>query len=102
MEFESELLNLIESKEYEQAFEMFNKRIYEFQKIVLDPDLNKADLKLPQHLRRFTSGSIYCKILSIFSADILERLKKYEEANSVYEFLLHRQNTYLQNRRARW
>ncbi len=102
LEFESELSNLIESKEYEQAFEMFNKRVYDFQKIILDPDLNKADLKLPQHLRRFTSGSIYCKILSIFSTDILERLKKYEQANEIYEFLLNRQNTYFQYRRARW
>lgn len=64
--------------------------------------MNSYDLKLPVYLRRFTSGSIYCKILSSYASDILERLKKHEEANEIYSFLLEKQNTYLQTSRARW
>ena len=40
--------------------------------------------------------------MSSFAGDILERLKKYEEANEIYRFLLDKQNTYLQTSRARW
>lgn len=80
---------------------MFNGRIYEFQKTILDPDINARDQKLPMYLRRFTSGSIYCKVLSNF-ADVCERMKEYNLANSIYEFLLDRQSTYGQTSRARW
>ena len=93
---------LIESKEYEEAFDIFNKKIYDFQKCILDPDLNAYDLKLPSHLRKFTSGYVYCKIVSIYADQILERLRKYEAANELYDFLLNKQHTYLQTNRARW
>lgn len=89
------------AKDFEQAFDMFNGRIYEFQKTILDPDINARDQKLPTYLRRFTSGSIYCKVLSNF-ADVCERMKEYNQANSIYEFLLDRQSTYGQASRARW
>jgi Fanconi-associated nuclease 1 len=101
LEYESELLDLANSKEFEQAFELFNDRVYEIQKTILDPVINARDQKLPSYLRRFTAGSIYCKVLMAF-ADVCERLKDYRRANEIYDFLLNRQHTYGQSCRARW
>lgn len=102
IELESDLLSLIEAKEYDQAFEKFDNRLEEFQAKILDQEFNENDLKLPIYLRRFTPGAVYCRILSLFTDEILERFKKHKEANEIYEFLLYRQQTYLQQSRARW
>jgi Fanconi-associated nuclease 1 len=102
LEHEYDLLNLIDSKDYERAHVEFEKHMYEFKKAILDPDLIDYDLKLPSYLRSFTSGSVYCKILSIYANEILQRLRKYNEANQLFEFLLFKQNVYLLTHRARW
>lgn len=57
---------------------------------------------LPFFLRVFSSGSIYTKMLSIYAFEILQRLKKYQEANDLFEFLLYKQNVYLQSSRYKW
>ena len=40
--------------------------------------------------------------MSIYAKEILQRLKKYKEANEIFEFLLFQQNTYLLDSRAKW
>jgi fanconi-associated nuclease 1 len=95
-------LTLVESKDFEQAYDEFNKRIYDFKKIILNPDFNEHDLKLPSYLRSFKCGYIYCKLLSIYANEVLQRLRKYQEANEIFEFLLNKQNTYLLLHKAKW
>jgi Fanconi-associated nuclease 1 len=102
MEYENELLSYIEAKEYEQAYEKLDCYVFEFKKQVLDPDLNEYDLKLPIYLRKFTSNCMLVKFLSIYANEILQKLKKYEEANDIFEFLLFQQSTYLLDSRAKW
>ena len=102
LEYEYELLNFLEAKEYEEAYDLFNEKIFEFKKFILDPDLNEYDAKLPIYLRVFTCGSIYCKLLSIFAFEVLQRLRKYDEANALFDFLIHKQSLYLLTQRAKW
>lgn len=95
-------MSYIESKELEEAYEKFNEKIYEFKKIILNPDLNEFDMNLPIYLRGFTSGSTYCKFISIYAFEILQKLKKYQEANELFEFLILKQFTYLLSYRSKW
>jgi hypothetical protein len=99
---EYELSVMVEKKLYQPAFEKYNSKIEEFKSIILDSDLNEYNSKMPEYLRVFTSSSVYCKILSIFSYEILQKLKKYTEANELFEFLVFKQNLYVQTMRAKW
>ncbi len=95
-------MGFIESKEYEEAFDAFGKHVSGFKTQILDSDINSYDLKLPTYLRKFTANSVLVKCLSIYANEILQRLKKYSEANGIFEFLLFEQNVYLMNSRACW
>jgi hypothetical protein len=64
--------------------------------------VNSYDLKLPSYLRKFTANSVLVKCLSIYANEILQRLKKYAQANEIFKFLLFEQNGYLRDSRARW
>lgn len=46
-----DLLNYVESKDYDEAYEKFSDKIGEFKKIILNPDLNQIDVNLPIYLR---------------------------------------------------
>lgn len=99
---EFELLNILDSKDYEQAYHLFKDKIESFKILILDPDSLNRDKQLPIYLRNFSKGSIYTKILSIFAFEVLQRLKKYQEANEIFEFLLYKQNVYRLSTRSKW
>ncbi len=62
LEHEYELLNLIEAKDFDEAYDHFDSKIDSFKSIIQDPTLNEYNSKLPPYLRAFTCSSIYCKI----------------------------------------
>ncbi len=62
LEHEHELLNFIETKDYDEAFDHFDSKINDFKSIILNSALNEYNSKLPTYLRPFTSSSVYCKI----------------------------------------
>lgn len=102
LDYEFDLLSYIDSKEIEEAYEKFNEKIYEFKKIILNPDLNEFDINLPIYLRSFTPGSTYVKFVSIYAFEVLQKLKKFAEANELFEFLITKQATYLLSYRSKW
>jgi hypothetical protein len=102
LDYECELFSLIESKDLAEAHELFSPRIYDLQKVILDPDLNDYDATLPNYLRVFTAGSILTKILSIYAFEVLQKLKLYAEANQIFEFLLFKQTNYSLTSRSKW
>ena len=99
---EIELFNLIDSKDYDIAFEKYNLIIAEFKSNILDKNLNEYNSKLPIYLRQFTSSSVYCRILSLYAFEVLQKLRKYAEANELFDFLIFKQNLYLQTSRPKW
>ena len=62
LEHEFNLLNLIETKDFEEAYDSFDAKVNEFKNIILDPALNEYNENLPIYLRAFTCSSVYCKI----------------------------------------
>lgn len=102
LEHEFDLLALVDAKEYEQALDSFDPHIAEFKKQITNPLVVEFDQSLPVFLRKFTSNSVLCKCLSIYANEVLQKLKKYAEANEVFKFLLEEQNTYSLDSRARW
>lgn len=58
------------------------------------------DILLPVHLRLFTSGAIYVRLLT-HGVEILQFLKKYEDAVTQLHQLLD-QTIYHQDYRGRW
>ncbi|RMZ94613.1 fanconi-associated nuclease 1, partial [Brachionus plicatilis] len=99
---EFELLNILESKDYDQAYDLFRDKMESYKILIVNPETLNRDQQLPVYLRSFTHGSIYTKILSIFSFEVLQRLKKYQEANDTFEFLLYKQNVYRLSSRSKW
>jgi Fanconi-associated nuclease 1 len=95
-------LTLLESKEYEEAFDAYDKKCSEFQAQILDPNLAEYDSKLPPFLRKFTANCVLVVFLSIYANEVLQRLKKYTEANLIFDFLLFKQSTYSMDSRGRW
>ena len=102
LDLEFELIDLIENKEYEKAHAEFYEKIFRFKKIIKDEKIRNYDILLPKYLRRFLANSIYCKILSLFSSEILQKMKFYKESNEIFEFLLFQQDLYLLDSRHHW
>lgn len=102
LDYECELFSLIESKELADAHALFSPRLFDFQKTILDPDLNEFDSNLPSYLRVFTAGSVLTKLLSVYAFEVLQKLKLYTEANEVFEFLLFKQANYRLSWRHKW
>ena len=102
MEYEFELVDLIENKEFEKAHQEFYEKVFFFKQAIKDPISKSLDSKLPNYLRKFSANSIYCKILSIFSSEILQRMKFFKEANEIFEFLVFEQDLYLLDSRYHW
>ena len=102
MDDEFELFNVLDGKDYEQAYCLFKDKIEKYKSSILDSSSLNRDKALPVYLLSFTSGSIYTKILSIFAFEVLQRLKKYQEANDLFEFLLYKQNVYRLGSRSKW
>jgi hypothetical protein len=130
LDYLCDLLNYIENKNVEEAYEKFKEKVGEFKKIILDTDINEVDMKLPIYLRVkfyyliyslnfvlnklayyfnnwnilkvFTSGYSYCKFISIFAFEILQKLKKYADANEMFEFLVFKQTIYCLSYRSKW
>jgi len=102
LEYLFDLVSLIDAKELEEAYEKFNEKIYEFEKIILNPDLNLIDSNLPIYLRNFTPGATYCKFISMYAFEVLQKLKLYKEANDLFEFLISKQNVYSLSTRGKW
>jgi hypothetical protein len=75
LEYLFDLESLIDAKEIEEAYEKFNEKIYEFEKLILNPDLNVNDAILPVYLRNFTPGSTYCRFISLYAFEVLQKLK---------------------------
>lgn len=102
MDEEFELFSLLDNKSYDQAYSIFKEKIENYKSLIMDSSSLDRDKNLPVYLRSFTSGSIYTKILSVFAFEVLQRLKKYQEANDLFEFLLNKQNVYRQSTRSKW
>lgn len=102
MDYKFDLLNLVDNKDYEEAYDAFNDKIKEFIEIILNNESCEHDSKLPGFLRVFTSGSIYCKIMSLYATEVLQKLGKYEEANEIFDFLLFKQKVYSGGSRAKY
>ena len=94
-------MNYLESKEFEEAFDAFNSKIPAIKETILNEEFTTHDSQLPIFLRGFTAGHIHAKIISIFAYEVLQRLRKYRDANDLFEFLI-RQNVYLLTSRGKW
>ncbi len=102
MEYKFELIDFIDSKDFEKAYEEFDQKMYIFKQNINDKKITDQDSILPNYLRKFLSNSIYCKILSIYAMEILQRMKLYKQANEIFEFLLFEQDLYLLDYRYHW
>jgi len=60
----------------------------------------RHDEKLPQHLRLFTAGAVYARILT-YGVEVLQFMKRYSEAVNQLEQLIG-QSVYLLEYRGRW
>lgn len=77
-------------------------KIYSLKTSILNENLLKNDSKLPNYLRKFSANSIYCKIMSIYASEVLQKMKQYKKANELFEFLLYKQELYLLDSRHHW
>jgi hypothetical protein len=110
LDYEVELRKLIDLKQYNMAFEIFDEKIFMFMHNIKqqtrtmneDDDVATTATTTKVYLRKYTSGSVYCKIISQYAIDVLQRLKMYPRANELFMFLLFDQNDYLQDYKISW
>lgn len=102
LELKYELLNYVDRKEYDRAFSRFDPLISEIKKVVCNPTLIDYDLTLPGYLRAYKCGSVYVRLLGIYANEVLQKLRKYREANELFEYLLFEQRSYGLGSKAKW
>ena len=96
------MIDFVENKEYEKAHLEFYEKLFEFKRMIREEKTTTIDSKLPNYVRKYLPNSIYCKVLSIFAAEVLQKMKFYKEANEIFEFLLFQQDLYLLDSRHHW
>lgn len=100
LEFESRLWQKCEKKKYEEAFDIYKKAKDEFHTCLhASPDSAHVE-SLPIHLRVFTPGAAFVRILSR-GVSILQFLGRFEEAVEQLKELLSQKHYHL-DCRGRW
>lgn len=93
---------MLSNKKFEEAQETYDEKIEELINKINNSPFKLNHIQLPLYLRKFSSNSIYCKIISIYASEVMQRMRHYDKANRLFEFLLFDQKLYLLDSRARW
>ncbi|XP_055011919.1 fanconi-associated nuclease 1 isoform X2 [Boleophthalmus pectinirostris] len=94
-----EVTTAMQNGQWEEAFELYSSAKYVWQELRDKLDFSYQE-ELPVFLRSFTTGWAYTRILSR-GVEILQRLRRYEEAVLELQSLLSQQ-VYCQDSRGRW
>lgn len=94
-----EVATAMQTGQWEEALELYTGAKSAWQELKSSHDLSHQE-ELPVFLRSFTAGWAYTRILSR-GVEILQRLKRYEEAVTELQSLLS-QSDYCQDSRGRW
>ncbi|GAB6032399.1 Fanconi-associated nuclease 1 [Chamberlinius hualienensis] len=97
---ESDILTLIEEKKWKEAHNLCDAALTLHKSLMADDEILAHDDNLPDFLRPYTAGHLLTRCLNN-RVDILQKLKRHEEANNQLEELLQ-QTVYCQYYRGHW
>ncbi|XP_064620934.1 fanconi-associated nuclease 1-like [Lineus longissimus] len=96
----SEILGAIESHAFDAGVNLYNQAKLLYAEHCANEELISFELSLPTFLRVYTAGSVYIRVLNQ-GVEVLQKVKKYAEANEVLEELLN-QSLHCQHYRGHW
>ena len=100
IKLEIEILSAIDKKNFEIVDQSMNKAKQKYFDLVTKQK-NQDDSRLPEFLRRLTSGHTYIRCLS-HCVSVLEQKRQYSDAIALLKDILLSQKIYSQDARGRW
>ncbi|XP_013413515.1 fanconi-associated nuclease 1 [Lingula anatina] len=98
LQYENDIFNAMEQKDYTAARDIYLSAKDVFHK--QSEDLKRHIQSLPSHLKNFSAGYLYTRVLS-YGVEALQKLRLYSDAVDLLEALLG-QEEYCQAYRGRW